>query len=201
VAPDDEAVTGARPVFIVGYSGVAPGDERRLRFRIELAAEAREGKDYRFDQRRSRSGWLPGDVDEVQFRPPRPLADGAYRWDVAVWDGVAWSPAGTPRRLRVDSVAPAWVDSLRVELEPDGTRVRLTWKPVTADLAGAPEFVARYHVYRFELGPQQPLVRPYRIGTVETPGFVDERPPADRAILFYRIAAEDHAGNVTGVRQ
>ena len=45
------------------------------------------------------------------------------------------------------------------------------------------------------------MVRPYRIAVVDVPGFVDVAPPSPLGIIYYRIAAEDQAGNVTGTRQ
>jgi hypothetical protein len=58
--------------------------------------------------------------------------------------------------------------------------------------------VARYHLYRYETSPFPPLVRAQAIGSTLEPHFVDEAPDADALILFYRVTAEDEAGNETG---
>ena len=202
--PEDGAVTDARPVFRIAFSGVEPERAREMRFRIDCAAESRDdGRlvDRVWDQRQWRSGWAVSAPDEVLFRPPTPLEDGEWTWSVSAWNGVDWIPAGSPRRIRVDTVPPGDVEGLRVELDRETGGLRLRWWPVTADQEGAAEYVTRYHVYRFEAGPDQRVARLFEIGTTEFPLFIDADPPTDRAIVFYRIAAEDQAGNVPGLRR
>ena len=88
---------------------------------------------------------------------------------------------------------------LEVKLDPSGTSVRLAWQPVTQDVNGRSEYVARYQVYRYNSRGIFPRVRPYLIGVTETPEFVDDAPLAHPG-LYYRVLAEDEAGNALGVR-
>jgi hypothetical protein len=199
--PADQVVAGARPVFGIGYSGLDESELRRMRFRLTLTRVGSRDETYDFDQRKRRSGWIPGEPGEMLFRPPWPLADGSYRWEAWAWDGVRWVDGGEARRIRVDTVPPAEVAGLRASYDAERKSMRLTWEPVTLDRDGAPEFVTRYRVYRYTRGPQLPRVRPFEIGTTETPSFVDEGPLPDVRLVVYKIAAEDEAGNVTGVRR
>ena len=130
------------------------------------------------------------------YRPRRPLPDGLYRWDVAVWNGVEWSGDGKKFELRVDSIPPASVEGLRAESRQKGRELLLEWDPVTLDREGGPEFVRSYHVYRFERRGRFRRVRSNEIAVVEQPRFVDSQSDVgDAMILFYRVTAEDAAGN------
>ena len=196
VAPEDESALGARPVFQIGITGVEDAELRRMRCRITLTRETETEPAYVFDQERRRSGWAVAGDGRLLFRPPRPLADGEYRWQVEAWNGVEWSP-GAARRLRVDTVPPAEVDGLILEFDEASRQLRLRWDPVATDRDGGTEYVARYRVYRYERDPRLPRVRPFEIGVVETPEFIDRDPQLlNPAILFYTIAAEDEAGNL-----
>jgi len=198
--PDDGAVSGSRPVFHLGYRGVAADASRHMRFRLALSEDGFASETWVFDQRQRRSGWVAGDEGEMLFRPPRPLPDGRYRWRVWAWNGVEWVGGGETRELRVDTVPPAEVEGLQVAYDPASRTVRLRWMPVTVDRDGAPEYVTRYHVYRYQRGPAFPRARPFLIGVTEIPEFVDTDPAAEVALLYYKVAAEDAGGNVTGVR-
>ena len=197
VAPRDGSVLGARPLFQVGYRGVAERDERNLRFRIALSRDGFASEEHVFDQRARRSGWLPGDDGKMIFRPPRPLPDGQYEWRVWAWDGMAWIRGNGAFRLRIDTVPPADVEGLRVWVDPTGSALRLRWEPVTLDQLGGAEFVPRYHVYRYEKRREFPVVRLFEIGVAETPEFTDDDWTDNPSpILYYRVVAEDQAGNI-----
>lgn len=198
VLPPDGAVVGPRPVFQLGYESLEDPHPRKLRFRIRLDPQGPDRATLVFDQRERRSGWLVGEPGHMIYRPRRPLPDGRYRWDVAVWNGVEWSAGGKKFDLRVDSIPPASVEGLRVELRQDGEELLLEWEPVTLDRNGAPEFVTRYHVYRFTRRGLFRRVRSSKIAVVEQPRFV-ATDVGDRTILFYRITAEDVAGNEGGL--
>jgi len=195
VTPPDGAVAGPNPTFVIGYATRdAADDPRELRFGITLEPLRDAGQRYVFDQD-SKPGWLHGDAGQVIFRPRRPLADGAYRWRPRIWTGTEWR-TGEAFALRVDSVPPADVSGMRVGIDPSDGAVLLRWTPVTLDRDGRPEYVERYHVYRYETGVSLPVIRTFEIGTTVEPGFVDRSdPPPDATILFYKVTAEDEAGN------
>jgi hypothetical protein len=197
--PEDGAVTGPRTLFEIGYDTLGEPHPRDLRFRIRLDPLRDDGSRHVFDQRKSRSGWLVGEPGRMLYRPTRPLADGAYRWNVAVWNGVEWVTHARPFKLKIDSVPPADVEDLSVERDTPEGRALIEWSPVTLDRNGRPEFVSLYHIYRYERGSPVRRVRVHEIATVEEPRFVDSDPRAIREpLLFYRVTAEDEAGNEGG---
>ena len=196
VSPADGAVVGPRTVFELGYEALGELQPRKLRFRISLDPVRSGAASYVFDQRQRQSGWLIGEPDRVLYRPRKPLQDGLYRWEVAAWNGVEWLAGKDVFEVRVDSIPPAAVEGLRVLLEREGRRLVLDWKPVTLDRNGSPEFVVRYHVYRFERRGGFRGVRSQEIGVVEQPRFLDIEPETEPSkILYYRVTAEDAAGN------
>jgi hypothetical protein len=199
VSPQDGAVVGPRTLFEIAYDGVGDPHPRDLRFRIRIEPVRDHGESYVFDQRRRRAGWLVGEPGRMLYRPRKPLADGTYRWEAAVWHGVDWMKGPGRHEIRVDSVAPADIDELRVRRDPRTGRTMLDWDPVTLDRDGRPEFVARYHVYRYERGSPIRRVRVHEIATVVQPGYVDAGASENAArVLFYRVTAEDEAGNEGG---
>ncbi len=200
VAPEEGAVTRERPVFLLGFDGVDPEEERRLRFKLSLEPDGDRSAARIYDQRERRSGWVLGREGQVVFRPPRPVPDGTYHWRAWAWNGVEWVAAGAARSLRVDTVPPAAVEGLEVSLDRTLERLVIEWDPVTLDRDGGPEYVRRYHVHRHELDPRQPPARIYEIGVVESPRFEDRLPTGDPVIVFYRVSAEDLAGNISGRR-
>lgn len=203
--PPDGAVINARPVFRLGYEEIDETELRGSRFRITLRRDGLRGEELRFDQLASANGWAHGDEGTVLYYPRQPLPDGEYQWTVARWDGTAWSAAPEVFALRIDSVAPADVDGLRIAYDRERARYHLRWRPVTLDRNGAPEFVARYHVYRYDGAPPFPTVRLREIGVATIPelsldeGDATEAEPAP--LLFYRVVAEDEAGNQAGLRR
>lgn len=196
VSPADGAVVGPRTVFQVGYEALGQPHPRRLRFRIRLDPLQPGAEGYVFDQRRRKSGWMVGEAERVLYRARKPLRDGLYRWEVAAWNGLEWVDGDDVFKIRVDSIPPAAVEGLRVVSHRDGGRLFLEWNPVTLDRNGAPEFVARYHVYRYERRGTFRRVRSHEVAVVELPRFLDSEPRAARSeILYYRVTAEDAAGN------
>ena len=102
-------------------------------------------------------------------------------------------------KIRIDSVPPADVEGLKVERDPLTGHVVIEWDPVTLDREARPEYVTRYHVYRYKRGSPVRRVRVHQIGTVVQPRFVDTDETAmAEPLLFYRVTAEDEAGNVGG---
>jgi hypothetical protein len=155
------------------------------------------GRSYTFDQREEPAGWLWGDEGRILYRPAVPLEDGTYHWRIGAWNGVEWVDGAGAAKLRIDATPPADVEELTVHEDPTGGRVILEWLPVGLDRRGRPEYVARYHVYRYTTGPFPPLVRAHELGSTPEPRFVDDR-PLEVPILFYRVTAEDEAGNEPG---
>jgi hypothetical protein len=199
VFPGDGDVVGPRTVFEIGYEVLGDPPPRRLRFRIRLEPVGDRGTAEVFDQRRRPSGWLVGEPGRVLYRPRRDLADGEYRWETAAWNGVNWVVSRQRPTFRVDSVPPADVEDLRLEFDRSAGRALLEWPPVTSDREGRPEFVARYHVYRYEERGPFRRVRPHEVAVVEQPTYVDtDAALRDVRILFYRVTAEDEAGNEGG---
>ena len=189
-------MVGPRTVFEVGYEALGELQPRKLRFRIRLDPLRPGAGSYVFDQRQRPSGWLVGEPERVLYRTRKPLQDGSYRWEVAAWNGVEWLVGKDVFEVRVDSIPPGDVEGLRIVSQREGQRLVLEWNPVTLDRNGAPEFVVRYHVYRFERYRAFRGVRSHEIGVVEQPRFLDTEPQSERSkILYYRVTAEDAAGN------
>ncbi|HXV77776.1 MAG TPA: hypothetical protein VD788_15805, partial [Candidatus Polarisedimenticolaceae bacterium] len=199
LAPADDSVVGPREPFRVGYRGIDDSALREARFRIDLHPVAREANTLRYDQRRRKRGWSPGEPGVMLYRPGRPIADGSYEWDVSVWDGVMWRSSGERFRLRIDSVPPSPVENLTVTYDAERGVLRLDWNPVVTDVDGGPEYVARYHVYRHSRADRAPKAEPFEIAEVVDPTV--ELPvsgPDDARLWFFRVSAEDLAGNETG---
>jgi hypothetical protein len=201
LSPPDGAVVGPHAVFQLGYEGSDHLRASRLRFRISMAP-SRSGADaIVFDQRREPAGWAASGERQVLFRSRKPLPDGEYRWRVGFWDGVEWKEGTDRHAIRIDAVPPADVTGLRMRIDDERGEVLLEWTPVALDRDGRPEFVARYHVYRFQRRTFPKGVKSLEIGVVVEPRFVDREPPKDASrILYYRITAEDPVGNEPDVR-
>jgi hypothetical protein len=200
--PRDGASVAKKPRFVVRVSGA---DVEKLRFKIELSGDEFKTIAYTFDQRKDPSGWavtaLADQTPGAAYFPRQPLAGGDYLWRVASWDGLSWKEGGDRFRVQIDDVPPEDVDGVRMTRDPGGACVRLTWQPVVSDRDGRPERVAMYHVYRYAAkGPTHPI-RPFQAG--ETTGFTFEDCDAaslKKPVLFYRVVAEDEAGNIPGRR-
>ena len=202
VAPEDGAAIGKKPRFVVSAPG---GDLDKLRFRIELSADGFQSIAYLFDQKESAQGWavttLPdGSAAEAYF-PKEALRGGDYRWRASSWDGLDWKTGGETFRLRIDDVPPADVEAVMLRRMPGASCVHVDWHPVTLDRDGRPEQIAQYHVYRYTAkGAMQPI-RPFEAGRTPALQFDDCDPEAIASpILYYRVVAEDTAGNIPGRR-
>jgi len=196
--PPEGAVVGSRPIFRMTYPDGDGSDPHTPRLRIRIESRKVGGATIVHDQRRRRAGWTPGEPGTMLFRPRRPLPDGWYAWSVELWNGVAWDAGGRPRRFRVDTVPPAPVRNVRALGDPERRVVRLTWDPVTSDVRGGAEFVARYHVYRYSRPSDQRFVEAYEVARtedarVELP--YDAAGAAAEGPWFLRVTAEDLAGN------
>jgi len=197
--PADDAVVQARPIFHVGYAGLDDAELRKARFRITLESRSDDGVSFSFDQRKRRSGWAAGSPGQMIYRPRRPLPDGRYEWEVAAWDGTSWQTGGRRFRLRVDSVPPAPVENLTVRYDSGRSEVELGWDPVAVDVDGAAEYVARYHVYRYPRADRTPRVEPFEVAETElTHVTLAIDTTEDEKLWFYRVTAEDMAGNEAG---
>ncbi len=198
VEPPDGAVVGARPRFRIGVEGTGILE---MRFRIELSRDGFRTVDYAFDQLQDASGWAyvregfdePGGV----FLCRQPLAPGTYAWRPSAWNGVEWVVADEAFELTVDVTPPAPVEGLRVSLDRSRQKVLLDWQLVFTDADGGSERVALYHIYRYHR-PSFSHIRVHEIGSTPMPPFedttaLDEGAPS---LLFYRVAAEDEAGNI-----
>jgi hypothetical protein len=196
VAPEDGGFAGPRPTLQVGVEGSELG---KIRFRIELSADGFETVAHTFDQQEDPAGWVftaLGGENGAMYRARTPLRDGTWSWRVAAWNGVDWVKGRETRRLVVDGVPPADVTGLRMSVDPKTGSIVLDWDPVAADREGRPESVARYRIYRYERRSFFFVVRPFEIGETTGTRFVDDsRKAADAGMLFYKISAEDVAGN------
>ncbi len=202
MAPEHQSVVGARPVFSIGYEAPDTVSPRKLQFRITLRPIEDSGPTLVYDQRERRRGWLPGEGQSFLFRPPRPVPDGSYVWNVEFWSGVEWKGGGSASEVRVDSIPPEDVTDLQVRADRELNGMILEWQPVAIDRKGRPEFVRRYHIYRYEQRPFFSGALKNEVGVSELPRFEDRTPlPEGRKILYYRVAAEDLAGNEAGKRR
>jgi len=197
--PVDDAVVQARPLFQLAYTGLDNDRLRKARFRITLDSRTEDGVAFQFDQRKHRSGWARGEAGEMIYRPKRPLPDGRYRWEVAFWDGTNWQTGDRRFRLRVDSVPPASVENLTVSRDHGRGVVELEWDPVAVDVEGGAEYVARYHVYRYPRADRTPTVEPFEVAETDlTRVTIPVDTDDDARLWFYRVSAEDLAGNEAG---
>ena len=197
-SPDDGAVTGRKPRFVLRAAG---DSAEGARYRIELSRDAFRTIAYTFDQVADPNGWVyaadsdasgPGAV----YTPRRPIDAGRYAWRVSSWDGVTWRVAPASFRFDVDDVPPA--DVSRIAMTRDLARgcVRLVWDPVSTDARGGSERIARYHVLRFTEASSSASAGA-EVGEAKAPSFEDCDPAlADRPLLYYRVVPEDEAGNV-----
>lgn len=202
VAPENGASTGKKPRFVVSAEGA---DVEKLRFRIQLSADGFKSIAYAFDQKEDPQGWavtaLPGQSPAGAYFPKEPLRGGDYLWRVSSWDGLGWKDGSETFRLRIDDVPPADVEGVMLRRPPGAACVHVEWRPVTVDRDGRPEQIAQYHVYRYAAkGAMQPI-RPFEAGRTPTLQFEDcDAETAASPILYYKVVAEDTAGNIPGRR-
>ncbi len=199
-SPPYGASVGKKPRFLIRVSG---GDVEKLRFKITLSRDAWNTVAYTFDQLDDAAGWavtaLRDQTPCAVYFPRQPLAGGDYEWRVASWDGLSWKDGEADFRLQIDDVPPGDVDGLRMVRERASGCVHLAWLPVLTDREGRAERVARYHVYRYAAkGPTHPI-RPFEAGETTSHAFDDcDGEALKKTVLFYRVVAEDEAGNIPG---
>ena len=194
--PESGVKVGPRPVFRVAVVG---RDLIKMKFRIVLTQDEFDTEAYVFDWTADESGWVYtglGDEFGALYRTRVPIADGEYQWRVDAWNGIDWVVGEATSWVVVDSIPPADVEGLEMLVEGGGSAIRMQWEPVTTDQEGAPEYVERYHVYRYTRKSFFFVIRPFEIAVVDFPRYVDRDPVAlDSRLVFYKITAEDGAGN------
>jgi len=201
-SPRDGASVGKKPRFQIRAAGV---DVEKLRFKIELSADAFRTVAYTFDQLQEPNGWAYTLLDDTSpgaaYFTRLPIQGGDYTWRVASWDGLSWKTSTDAFHVRIDDVPPAEVEGVLMWRDARTECVRIHWRAVTTDRDGREERIAVYHVYRYaSKGPTQPI-RPFEVGTTSSLEFDDcDLEVGKKPILFYRVVAEDEAGNITGRR-
>jgi hypothetical protein len=195
--PRSGATVGTRPRLRIGVDGA---DVLKMRFRIEMSRDGFDTVAYRFDQAEEPGGWafVATGFDEpgALYMVRSPLEDGAYEWRTYAWNGVEWVEGRTVNRLIVDGVPPADVEGVRMHFDPRRPAIVLEWDPVVTDRSGHPETVARYHVYRYYRRSFFFVIRAFHVAAVEGTYFEDTDPLAlTSGLVFYKITAEDEAGN------
>ena len=196
----DGSSVGKKPRFGIRVVG---GDVDKLRFRIELSRDEFKSIAYTFDQLKDDNGWAVTILDDQTPRAAyfsrEPLAGGDYLWRAASWDGLSWMDGTRRFRIQIDVTPPADVDGVRMTRDPEGPCVRITWEPVTTDREGGAERIKLYHVYRYAAkGPTHPI-RMYQAGETADLEIEDcDTALSSKPVLFYRVVAEDEAGNIPG---
>ena len=194
--PEWRVTVGPRPMFKIGVTGT---DLVKMRFRIVLSTDDFDTEKYVFDQIEEPNGWaftaLMGESGAM-FTPAKPLEDGRYQWRADAWNGVEWVEGDEYSEVDVDSVPPAYVEGMDMDVEPGGTGIVLEWDPVTTDQDGRPEYVSKYHIYRYIRRSFFFVIRPFEIAVTEDTSFVDRDEIAlVTPLVFYKVTAEDQAGN------
>jgi hypothetical protein len=199
--PADGATIGPKGMFRLGVKGT---DFGKMKFRIEMSKDGFETIAWTMDQTKHPNNWglwaeATEDEQPVVCYIRKPIPDGDYEWRVSAWNGVNWVDGKKKFRLTIDAVPPAEVTGVRMAVDKDGKKVVLDWDPVVTDRDGRPEQVGRYKIYRYERKSVFFSVRTYEIGTTTDTHFEDSGDLALRTpILFYKISAEDEAGNEAG---
>lgn len=199
-APRDGASVGKKPRFVIRASGA---NVEKLKFRIELSTDEFRTVAYTFDQLKDANGWAYTALDDQSpgavYFTRNPIAGGDYTWRVASWDGLSWKEALDRSRLQVDDVPPADVDGVLMDREARKGCIRIRWQSVVTDVNGGSERVGLYHVYRYTTkGPTHPI-RLFEAGQTPDLEFEDcDKAALKSPLLFYRVVAEDEAGNIPG---
>ncbi|ANM28834.1 hypothetical protein ABI59_03265 [Acidobacteria bacterium Mor1] len=193
--PEDGATVGARPILRVGVDG---DDIHLMKFRVEMSLDGFDTFSHVFDQKEDTAGWafaVLGDEQGALLRVPKPLSNGVHEWRVSAWNGVEWIEGDSVYELEVDGINPAEVDTLRMDWADNGG-LKLVWDPITTDMDGRPEYISRYHVYRYDRASYFFSIRAFEIGTTEETEFVDDSEMGLKSgLLFYKVTGEDAAGN------
>ena len=194
--PAWRATVGPRPVFKIGVEGT---DLDKIHLRLVMSRDDFHTEMYVFSQMEEPNGWaqtsLAGEFGAI-FTPPKPLENGRYQWRADAWNGLNWVEGDEYSEVDIDSVPPAGVEGLVMHLEPEGAGIVLEWDQVTIDENGHPEWVEKYHIYRYIRRSFFFAIRPFEIAVTDETRFVDRDEVAlVTPLVFYKINAEDQAGN------
>lgn len=198
--PLDGARSGTRPKFVVRAESASV---MKLRFKIELSRDRFKTISYTFDQLKDSNGWAftaaegqePGAIHFAR----QPIKGGDYLWRVASWDGLSWMTGPTEFRITVDDVSPAEVTGVRMTRVKGSGCVRVSWDSVVTDANGGTERIKQYHVYRYWERTRVNPIGPFAAGSTTDTEFEDCNPlTLGKPLVFYRVEAEDEAGNVFG---
>ena len=193
--PGDGSTVGPRPIIRIGVDG---DDIHMMRFKIVMSQDDFDTESHVFDQTKDQAGWsfaVLGDEAGALLRVPKPLNEGVHDWKVYAWNGVDWVEGDNVYRMTVDSIRPEDVETLMADRSENGG-VELSWDPVTLDLNGRPEYISRYHVYRYSRRSFFFSIRAFEISVTDETYYVDDSQIGRSAdMLFYKITAEDQAGN------
>lgn len=199
--PSSGEIVGTKPLLRVYVKGT---EVHKMKFRIELSRDDFDSVDRTFDQSESPEGWaflMYGDEWGGIYRVKEPLPGGRWYWRTAAWNGVDWVPGKDEGSFVVDDVPPADVEGIDMRVDRAAGVVHLRWNPVSVDRDGRLETVARYRIYRYEKRSFFFSIRAFEVGTTESTTFDDTDPAALRTpLLFYKVVAEDAAGNEEGRR-
>ena len=194
LVPDDGGVAGPKPVFRIAVDGTEIG---KMRFRIVLSDDDFDTAAYTFDQKEDSAGWsfaVLGGEQGAMYRATKPLAEGRYRWRADAWNGVDWGRGERTFEVRIDATPPADVTGLRTSRVRDG--LRFDWDAVYVDREGRSEQVVAYHVYRYARRSFFFVIRAFQVATTTDTSWTETDPRALAApMLFYKVTAEDAAGN------
>lgn len=213
--PASGDVVSAEVKFYISATGKPNPEEY---YRIEIATDSKfEEMVVSYDQRKRPDGWIlathfdikdvpaelvPARYDGVHFRAPKKLADGVYFWRALKAKGTgAYEAISGVRTFSVDTQAPAPIKDLQVER--DGSGIRLYWSFVSTDINGNPEQVAGYRVYHFNKPLKRfPLMTRYLEAETDATQWVV---PGDKGtqprITYYLVQAVDLVGNEIGRRR
>lgn len=200
--PADGARVGAKPMMKIGVEG---DDIREMKFRILLSRDGFDTIAYTLDEKSDFAYVIAGHGIEqpgalyygsTRFEP------GLYEWKASAWDGLQWIDSSETFEMMVDTIPPALVEGVRASWDREAAAVMLEWDPVFVDAEGQPEEVARYHVYRFDYAFKFAFIRANKLAVTADTFYLDtsEKVPG-AATLFYKINAEDVAGNERGAWQ
>jgi hypothetical protein len=199
VGPEDRETVGPRAHFRVGVDGE---DLYKIRFKIVLSQDDFETEAYVFDQLEDSNGWAFEDWDGpggdsahgAIYMTRKPIADGEYDWKVFAWNGVNWVEGDDVYRVYIDGIRP---EPVEIYLGHAGEgAVWIEWDPVMRDIDGNHEDVSRYHVYRWTSKQVHMMMSMWEVGRTEELDYVDDSEQGrSGSLLFYKVTAEDLAGN------
>ncbi|MDQ7007731.1 MAG: hypothetical protein Q9Q40_10895 [Acidobacteriota bacterium] len=201
------------------YIAADGGPEKEEYYRIEVAVDSDfEEIVASFDSRKSKAGWIFGDLmgvedvpekytpvnyEGIHFRSRGRLRDGEYYWRASkAVGGGPWEPLDGSGYFIVDTLPPAPVDTLVLAINERG-ELELRWDAVDLDVEERYDDVAGYRVYQYTRKLKRyPVMTRYLIGETEyTELTVPDIREDTRRIVFYRVRAVDRVGNEEGRRR